>query len=44
MSVVTQKFSTGRDQGLLVRTSPVTLIVLGLTEEMIEDERSDSVV
>ena len=29
---------------LLVRTSPVTLIVLGLTKRMIEDERSDLVV
>ena len=29
---------------LLVRISPVTLIVLGLTEGIIEDERSDSVV
>ena len=29
---------------LLVRTSPVTLIVLGPTKGMIDDERSDSVV
>ena len=44
MSVVTQWFSAGCDRGLLVRTSPVTLIVLGLTEGMIEVERSGSVV
>ena len=29
---------------LLVRISPVTLIVLGLTEGIIEDERRDLVV
>ena len=29
---------------LLVRTSPLTLIVLDLTKRIIEDERSDLVV
>ena len=44
MSEVTQWLSAGRDQGLLVRISTVTLIVLGLTEGMIDDERSGLVV